>query len=46
MASGLHIVPVEEHRLQNAIKENYSFISFGTDFNFMKAGLKTMHKLK
>ena len=46
MASGLHIVPVEEHRLQNAIKENYSFISFGTDFNFMKAGLKTIHKLK
>ena len=27
MASGLHIVPIEEHRLENAIKENYSFIA-------------------
>ena len=31
--------------VQNAVKENYSFIAFGTDFNFMKAGLKSIHKL-
>ena len=46
MASGLHIVPIEEFRVQNAIKENYSFIAFGTDFNFMKVGLKSMNILK
>lgn len=46
MASGLHIVPIEACRVENALKENYSFIAFGTDFNFMKAGLKSMDKLK
>lgn len=46
MASGLHIVPIEEYRVQNAKNENYSFIAFGTDFNFMKAGLKSMLKFK
>lgn len=45
MTSGLHIVPIEEHRLQNAVRKNYSFIAFGTDFNFMKAGLKSINKL-
>lgn len=46
MASGIHIVPIEEYRVEDAVKENYSFIAFGTDFNFMKAGLKSMDKLK
>lgn len=46
MASGLHIVPVEENRVQNAIENNYSFIGFGTDFNFLKAGLKSVDTLK
>jgi hypothetical protein len=43
MASGLHIVPIEEYRIKNAMKENYFFISYGTDFNFVKVGLKTVH---
>ena len=46
MASGLHIVPIEEYRVDQALKENYSFIAFGTDFNFIKAGLKSMDTLK
>lgn len=46
MASGLHIVPIEEYRVIQAIKENYSFIAFGTDFNFIKVGLKSMETLK
>lgn len=46
MASGLHIVPIEENRVKSAIIEEYSFIAFGTDFNFLKAGLKSMNKLK
>ena len=45
MTSGLHIVPVEEHRVQNAVEDNYSFIAFGTDFNFMKAGLSKVSML-
>ena len=46
MSSGLHIVPIEENRIVEAVKENYSFIAFGTDFNFMKASLKSIEKLK
>ena len=46
MASGLHIVPIEEYRVDQALKENYSFIAFGTDFNFIKVGLKSMDTLK
>jgi 2-dehydro-3-deoxyglucarate aldolase len=46
MARGLHIVPIEEYRVENAVKENYSFIAFGTDFNFLKAGLKSTDTLK
>ena len=46
MACGLHIVPIEESRVQNAIKNDYSLIGFGTDFNFMKAGLKSVDTLK
>ena len=46
MASGLHIVPIEISRVQEAISDNYSFIAFGTDFNFIKAGMKSMFELK
>ena len=46
MSSGIHIVPIEEDRVKHAIKNNYSLIAFGTDFNFIKVGLKSIEKLK
>lgn len=46
IAMGMHIVPIEEKRVHNAIKDNFSFIAFGTDFNFLKSGLESMHSFK
>ena len=45
MASGIHIVSIEEHRVKNTVEENYSFIAFGTDFNYMNSGLKVISKI-
>lgn len=35
LSMGLHIVPIEPKRIDKAIEEQFSFIAFGTDFQFM-----------
>lgn len=45
MTSGIHIVPIEEKRVNRAIMDNYSFIAYGTDFNFLKKGLNTKQNI-
>ena len=45
-SSGIHIVPIEEDRLKKAIDQDYKFIAFGTDFNFMKSNFEIVRNIK
>lgn len=33
---GLHIVPLDDWRLEEAVSDGYTFIAFGTDFQFLR----------
>lgn len=46
MSKGIHIVDIEEERVLDAVRENYSFIAYGTDFNYLKKGLKSKTNIK
>lgn len=40
ISHGLHIVDPEIKELKTRIKSGYNFIAYGTDFNFLKKGIK------
>lgn len=42
MPRGLHIVPVEPQRYEKAVEQGYSFIAFGTDFQFLNHSLNQL----
>lgn len=43
---GKHIVPIENERVINSIKEGFTFIAFGTDFQFLREAKKSVSFLK
>jgi 2-dehydro-3-deoxyglucarate aldolase len=44
MPRGLHIVPIETERYYTAVEQGYSFIAFGTDFQFLNHSLAQLPK--
>ena len=43
---GQHIVPLDDWRFKDAVENGYSFIAFGTDFQFLKSSIKFLKDLK
>lgn len=43
---GLHIVPLESLRFEDALKKRYSFIAYGTDFQFLRKSKEEFISLK
>ena len=44
-ATGIHIVPIEPNGVKNSIDEGFSFIAFGTDFNFLLKGCENVPEI-
>jgi 2-dehydro-3-deoxyglucarate aldolase len=43
---GQHIVPLEQWRFDEAMKKGYSFIAYGTDFQFLRGSKKELTSLR
>lgn len=43
---GQHIVPLEQWRFEDALKKGYSFIAYGTDFQFLRESKKEVNSLR
>lgn len=43
---GQHIVPLDGWRFKDAVEKGYSFIAFGTDFQFLKSSIESLKELK
>jgi len=43
---GQHIVPLEQWRFEDAMTKGYSFIAYGTDFQFLKESKKAVTSLR